>query len=167
MLSVKESVKSTLSLVPENDRIKNLMIHLNSSSKYFFNFIRLTTVILRQNLIHSLVLHSKPARYFWHMSKVVFGCVDGKKGPYCFDVFRSRDQYMISFFEKRNARARERDRSVKRVWQDGVESVGVTFRPLPFSLFLLGSSLIPAITPPRIHGGRRRTSTRPSNDTTS
>lgn len=35
------------------------------------------------------------------MSKVAFGCVDRKKGPYCFDVFRSRDQYMISFFEER------------------------------------------------------------------
>jgi len=82
------------------------------------------------------------------MYETAFVCVDGKKGPYCFDVFRSRDQYMISLFEKRNARARERDRGVERVWQDGVESVGVTFRPLGILSRIRGNSATNPWWPP-------------------
>lgn len=81
--------------------------------------------------------------------ETTFVCIfDGKKGPYCFDVFRSRDQYMISFFEERNARARERDRGVERVWQGGVESVGATFRPLGILSRIRGNSATNPWWPP-------------------
>lgn len=55
---------------------------------------------------------------------------------------------MISLFEERNARARERDRGVERVWQGGVKSVGATFRPLGILSRIRGNSATNPWWPP-------------------